>query len=82
MPLEPEDQKHLIAAQGYVELGMFLDADTELDEIDPGVRHLPEVLGVSRVCGEAWEAMDSSASRKNRQPVHRPRASWCGTKMG
>jgi len=46
MPLEPEDQNHLTAAQGYVELGMFLDANAELDELDPGVRHLPEVLGV------------------------------------
>ena len=46
MPLEREDQKHLLAAQGYVELGMFLEADAELEEIDPGVRHLPEVLEV------------------------------------
>ena len=39
MPLEPEGQKHLTAAQGYLELGMFLDANAELDEIDPDERN-------------------------------------------
>lgn len=46
MPLEPEDQKHLEAAHGYVELGMFLDANEALEYIDSEVRHLPEVLEV------------------------------------
>jgi hypothetical protein len=46
MPLVEDDQKHLTAAQGYVELGMFLDANEELESIDPEVRHFPEVLAV------------------------------------
>ncbi len=46
MPLEEEEQIHLHAAQGFLELGMFLDADAELDRIDPFCRHLPEVLEV------------------------------------
>ena len=46
MPLVENDLKHLTAAQGYVELGMFLDANAEVEEIDPEVRHVPEVLEV------------------------------------
>ena len=46
MPLETKDQRHLTAAQGYVELGMFLDANAELEEIDSGLRAAPEVLAV------------------------------------
>ena len=33
MPLEPEDISHLtIAAEGYLELNMYLDADEELEQ--------------------------------------------------
>jgi hypothetical protein len=46
MPLNPEDQRHLTAAQGYAELQMFLDANEELEKIDADVRHVPEVLAV------------------------------------
>ena len=35
MPLEPPEQQYWQAAAGYVELGMFLEADMELDKIDP-----------------------------------------------
>src|SRR5678815_500064 len=45
-PLEGENLRHLTAAQGYLALGMFLDADAELDRIEPDVRHRPEVLEV------------------------------------
>jgi len=41
MPLEPEDQNHLQTAKGYCELGMFLDADAELERIDAEVSHIP-----------------------------------------
>jgi hypothetical protein len=46
MPLVENDLKHLTAAQGYVMLGMWLDANAELEEIDAEVRHVPEVLVV------------------------------------
>ncbi len=46
MPLEPPDQQYCQAAVGYVELGMFVEADSELDKIDPFCRALPEVLAV------------------------------------
>ena len=32
MPLVENDLKHLTAANGYVELGMFVDANAELEE--------------------------------------------------
>jgi hypothetical protein len=35
MPLEPPDQQHWQAAVGYVELGMFQDANDQLEKIDP-----------------------------------------------
>ena len=35
MPLEPPDRKHWEANVGYVELGMFEDANDQLENIDP-----------------------------------------------
>jgi hypothetical protein len=46
VPLEPPDQQHWQAATGYAELGMFLEADTELDKIDPFNRAAPEILAI------------------------------------
>ena len=46
MPLEPDNQHRLVAAQGYLELGLPLDANDEIETIEPEVRHLPEVLAV------------------------------------
>lgn len=66
MPLEPEEQSHLTAAEGYVELGMFLDANAELDEIDPFCRHLPEVLAVRLEIYRAlkkWDLMEAVAKK-------------------
>ena len=44
--LETKDQRHITAAQDYVELGIFLDANAELEEIDSDLRAAPEVLAV------------------------------------
>ena len=44
MPLEPPDQQHWKAAVGYVELGMFQEANLELEKIDPFCRAAPEVF--------------------------------------
>jgi hypothetical protein len=46
MVAERHDQQHLTAAEGYAFLSMWLDANAELEEIDPEVRHVPEVLEV------------------------------------
>src|SRR4029453_18391089 len=66
MPLESPDQQYWKAATGYVELGMFLEADAELDKIDPFNRAAPEVLalriGIYRGL-EKWELMQEIARR-------------------
>lgn len=43
-PLQHPDSLHLQAAQGWLELGNFLEADKELDEITPELRAHPDVL--------------------------------------
>ena len=67
MPLsEEEQQKHIDAAQGFMELGMFLDADGELERIDPFCRHLPEVLEVRVQIYSAlkkWELVEVVAKK-------------------
>ena len=56
--LSPEKQLHLTVAQGFMELSMFLEADTALDDIDPFCRHLPEMLAVRVYQAlEPWELM-------------------------
>ena len=66
VPLEQPDRQHWQAATGYVELGMFLEADAELDKIDPFNRAAPEVLalriGIYRGL-EKWELMQEIARR-------------------
>ena len=66
MPLEQPDRQYCEAAAGYVELGMFLEANTELEKIDPFNRAAPEVLAVriAIYCGlEKWELMQEIAKR-------------------
>jgi tetratricopeptide (TPR) repeat protein len=66
VPLEPPDQQHWQAATGYVELGMFLEADTELDKIDPFNRVAPEVLAIRLAIYHGlkkWELMQELAKR-------------------
>ena len=46
VPLEPPDQQYWQAAVGYVELGMFQDANDQLEKIDPFNRAAPEMLAV------------------------------------
>ena len=46
MPLEAPDLQHWRAAVGYVELGMFQEANDQLENIDPFNRAAPEVLAV------------------------------------
>src|SRR5215468_4410821 len=66
MPLEPPDQQHWQAAVGYAELGMFAEADSELDKIDPFCRALPEILAVRLAIYrglEKWDLMQEIAKR-------------------
>ena len=66
MPLESPDQEYWQAAAGYVELGMLLEADTELDKIDPFNRAAPEVLAIRLAIYHGlkkWELMQEIAKR-------------------
>ena len=51
MPLEPEDQRHVTAAQGYAELGLPIEADAEQTEAD--VVKAEVIEGDARGDGEA-----------------------------
>src|SRR5438128_11812210 len=46
MDLEAENQRHLEAAQGWLGLGNWQDANNELENITPQHRADPEVLSV------------------------------------
>jgi tetratricopeptide (TPR) repeat protein len=66
VPLEPPDQQHCKAAVGYVELGMFQDANDQLEKIDPFNRAAPEVLAVRIAIYHGlkkWELMREVAAR-------------------
>ena len=66
MPLEPPDQQYWQSAVGYVELGMFADANSELEKIDPFCRAAPEVLAVRIAIYhglQKWELMAEIAKR-------------------
>jgi len=66
VPLEPPDQQHWQAAVGYVELGMFQDANDQLENIDPFNRAAPEVLAARLAIYHGlkkWELMREIAKR-------------------
>src|SRR5437762_7910673 len=66
MPLEPPDHQYWQAAVGYVELGMFQEANDQLENIDPFNRAAPEVLAVRIAVYHGlkkWELMREVAKR-------------------
>jgi tetratricopeptide (TPR) repeat protein len=68
MTLEPPDNQYLRAALGYVELGLFLEANEELEKIDAFNRAAPEVLALRIEIYRGlkkWELMVEIAKRLN-----------------
>jgi tetratricopeptide (TPR) repeat protein len=66
MSLDGSDQRHLQAAHGYIELGLFEEANAELEEIDPFSRHSFEVLVAHLAIYhglEKWEVLAMVAKR-------------------
>jgi len=66
MALESPDKECFEVACGYAELGMYLDANQELEKIDAFNRAAPEVLAlrISIYCAlEKWELMAELAKR-------------------
>jgi tetratricopeptide (TPR) repeat protein len=57
--LEPPNSFHVRAAQGWLELGNYAEANTELGKVAPELRTHPEVLKVSwevYAAARKWEA--------------------------
>ena len=48
-------ERHLQAAQGFLDLGLPLDAHEELEEIEPELRHFSEVLALKVPIFQALE---------------------------
>ena len=46
MPIEPPNKQLFEVASGYAELGMFHEANEQLETIDPFLRAAPEVLAL------------------------------------
>src|SRR6266480_263440 len=66
MPLESPDKEFFNAAVGYTQLGMFLEANEQLENIDPFNRVAPEVLAlrVDIYCSlTKWELMREVSER-------------------
>ena len=66
MPLESPDKEFFNAAVGYTQLGMFLEANEQLENIDPFNRVAPEVLAlrVDIYHGlQKWDLMREIAER-------------------
>ena len=64
MNMSPNDRKYLVAAEGYLELGLPLDANEELEKIDPEKRDESEVLIVRLEIYETlekWELVKTVA---------------------
>lgn len=77
MPLSSDDQIHVTTAQGYLELGMLLDASAELDRVDPASLHFPEVLVVRLGLYQEtkrWSAMQAVA--KNLVEIDPTASQW------
>ena len=68
MRLELPDQQHFDAASGYVQLGMPLEANEELEKVDPLNRAAPEVLALRIEIYrklKKWELMREIAKKLN-----------------
>jgi hypothetical protein len=66
MRLESPDQEHFIAAEGFSDLGLYIEANAGIEQIDPFCRCLPEVL-ITRLAIyhglKKWELMQVVARK-------------------
>ena len=61
VPRAKPDQQHLLSACRYIELGMFDEAQAELEKIDPSCRDLQEVLSARIAHYRAFKQWDLMA---------------------
>jgi hypothetical protein len=65
-------QRHVIAASGYSELGMFDDAALALEEIEPEDKTRKEVLGARvdlYMAAKKWDMVWTVVHRVSRKPL-------------
>ena len=77
MMLTTSDRKRLEAAEGFLALGMPMDANEELESIAPEARHLSEVLEVRLGIFEnleRWELVQTVAATLAGRDAHNLRA--------
>ena len=74
-PLTPPATHYLLAAQGWIELGNYLEANAELEKICPLSRIHPDVLEIHcQICanGKKWDACVVIASTLVKLAPDRP----------
>ena len=86
-PLEPPNTHHLVAAQGWLELGNHEEAFEELEKIDAPLRGHPDVLDIRwgiYAAAEKWEyaveigdALVRTAPERTTGWIHRSYALHC-----
>jgi lipopolysaccharide biosynthesis regulator YciM len=69
--------RHITAAQGYVELGMHVDANEELEHLDPEHRILPAVVALRVEIYRALKKWDLMQTVAKMMALHEPNeAQW------
>ena len=66
MPSLLENLRSLEAAQGYTSLGLYMQANWELEQMSPETRHWPEVLAAKLAIFDGlrlWEMVELTASQ-------------------
>jgi predicted Zn-dependent protease len=74
MPLDEEQQCRLAAAEGFCELGMPIEAEGELQKLNPSAQQAPETLGVKmRIYRalEKWSLMEKVAMDLVQEEPHK-----------
>jgi hypothetical protein len=69
IPLEPPDSFHLIAADGWLDLGDAVSANNELEEISPEMRVHPAVLAMRYDIyhkAEKWDLAAEVVTERNK----------------
>ena len=71
MPLESPDREFFNAAVGYAQLGMFLEANEQLEKIDPFNRLAPVSLSSFYFTGKALPLALSQQPPKQKSQIRR-----------
>lgn len=76
MPSLLDNLRLLESAQGYADLGLFIQSNRELEKMSPETRHWPEVLAIKLAIFNnlmIWEMADIVATQLARSAKGNPR---------